>query len=170
MPTVHASPTGQAIAPSYVNGGAILKKKKKQPRPEQLVQYPQVQIQPQQVQQSPRKNSNRGQTPDWIREIFAHAKRGLIDKLVRVAKISRVFSLFKFLLFLAFTERRFGRPRGDVNKKPDGPRGQQFTPRGLRRRSRASAALADPPTRRRTQRRAHLRRKSSRTHSAGSRH
>lgn len=27
--------------------------------------------------------ATRGQTPDWIRDIFLHAKRGLIDKLVR---------------------------------------------------------------------------------------
>ncbi len=36
--------------------------------------------------------ATRGQTPDWIRDIFLHAKRGLIDKLVR--KKERILSNF----------------------------------------------------------------------------
>ena len=34
------------------------------------------------VQQHNKSNNNRGQTPDWIRDIFHHAKRGYREKLV----------------------------------------------------------------------------------------
>ena len=64
-------------------------------------------------------SSSRGHTPDWIRDIFLNAKRGIIEKLVRFLRRRRREEAKCFTIVVGISERLSRGTGADADSEPD---------------------------------------------------